>query len=66
MVKKMNKKEIANQLFELANKLAGEETGHLAAIVHAVVSELVCGADAFNMILEVQQQMELIKSFKEV
>ncbi len=61
----MDKKEIADQLFELANKLAGEETGHLAAIIHSVVSELLHGEDAFVIILDVQKQMALINLLKQ-
>jgi len=36
----MTRNEIADQLFTLANALSGNETGHLAGIIHIVVGEL--------------------------
>lgn len=62
----MTREEIASKLFDLANELAGGETGHLGAIIHSVVSELNHPdmADAFNMISEVQINMALIKTLK--
>jgi hypothetical protein len=60
----VTKEEIAGQLFDLANELAGDETGHLAAIIHSVVSELQHGVDAFGMISKVQQQMVLINQLQ--
>jgi hypothetical protein len=55
------KAEIADQLFHLANALGGDETGHLAAVIHCVVSELSHGADAFVMIHELEVKLALIK-----
>ena len=39
-MQRLNRAQIADALFSLANMLSGEETGHLACKVHLVVSEL--------------------------
>jgi len=60
----MTKEEIADQLFDLANALGGDETGHLAAIIHCVVSELKHDANAISMINKVQMQMALVERIR--
>ena len=60
----MTKKEIASQLFDLANQLAGEETGHLASVIHCVVSEIDHGANAFTMIHDLEVNLALIERIK--
>ena len=54
-------KEIADQLFKLANDLSGEETGHLAGVIHCVVSELYAGGDVFRKLDELRGQLNMIK-----
>lgn len=65
--KKMTKDEIADQLFDLANALAlsGENTGHLAGIIHSVVSELWHPeVSAVGMIGGMQAQLAMVKGLK--
>jgi hypothetical protein len=67
-----DKPAIANVLFELANKLAGEETGHLAGIIHCVVSELwyrgkmtkTEEVNAFEMIDKLRLQDQIAQRLK--
>jgi hypothetical protein len=61
---KDQKDKIASQLFKLANDLAGDQYGHLAAIVHAVVSELHTGHDVFDLIDEIRCQIAMINLLK--